>query len=286
MASSEVRVVETQEEFLGCENLQQLVWGKLSIASEALIAVQKSGGLVIGYFLARKVVGCLVALLGQRNRHVIHWSHMMAVAPDYRDRGFGFQMKLAHRKLALERGIRSICWTYDPLQTRNATLNISRLGAKPEEYCIDCYGNFATIIEKGLPSDRFVVNWKIASYPVRRRLRGGRPPFRPQELPLINLTKVNRGGFLENNKILLALREKVLAFEVPANTDGMRRMNFQLARQWRLDTRKILTSYLAVGYCVEDFVPPSGATGMRTFYILKKGRHHAGGASFRKQGIS
>ncbi len=275
MASSEVRVVETQEEFLGCENLQQLVWGKLSIASEALIAVQKSGGLVIGYFLARKVVGCLVALLGQRNRRVIHWSHMMAVAPDYRDRGFGFQMKLAHRKLALERGIRSICWTYDPLQTRNATLNISRLGAKPEEYCVDYYGHFASIIEKGLPSDRFLVNWKIASSPVHQRLRGGWPPFRPRDLPLINRTKVNRRGFLENDKILLALREKMLAFEVPTNTDRMRKMNLQLARQWRLDTREIMTRYLEAGYCVEDFAPPSGATGMRTFYILKKGRRDA-----------
>jgi predicted GNAT superfamily acetyltransferase len=52
----------------------------------------------------------------------------MAVEAKYRDQGFGFRMKLAHRQIALERGLKSICWTFDPLQSRNARLNISRLG--------------------------------------------------------------------------------------------------------------------------------------------------------------
>ena len=131
------------------------------------------------------MVGFIFAFLAQYHGRLAHWSHMMAVEAKYRDQGFGFKMKLVHRQVALERGIKSICWTFDPLQSRNARLNISRLGALAEEYVPDCYGRFPSLLEKGLPSDRWVVNWRISTARVEERLRGETPPFDPA-LPRVN----------------------------------------------------------------------------------------------------
>jgi predicted GNAT superfamily acetyltransferase len=194
---------------------------------------------------------------------------MMAVEPKYRDRGFGFKMKLAHRRVALERGIKSICWTFDPLQSRNAHLNISRLGALPEEYVADCYGRFPSLLERGLPSDRWVVNWRIATRRVEERLRGKIPRFNPK-LPRVNITMRNAHGFLQNVGICLDLSDHRLLVEIPDQTQLMRVKSLPLARRWRLDAREVFQSYLAKGYRVEDFFPPQPATKGGSFYLLQR----------------
>ena len=157
---------------VNANRIQAHVWGTSGATCEVLTAAQKYGGALIGTLIDGKVVGFIFAFLGMYHGRLIHWSHMMAVEAKYRDQGFGFKMKLVHRKVALERGIKSICWTFDPLQSRNARLNISRLGACGEEYLQDCYGRFPSPLEKGLPSDRWVANWRISTGSVEKRLRG------------------------------------------------------------------------------------------------------------------
>jgi predicted GNAT superfamily acetyltransferase len=178
-------------------------------------------------------------------------------------------MKMIHRQVALERGIKSICWTFDPLQSRNARLNISRLGALAEEYVPDCYGRFPSLLEKGLPSDRWVVNWRISTARVEKRLRGEAPPFNPA-LPRVNETWVNPQGFPQNRAMRLDLADRRLLVEIPAQTDAMRSQAMPLARRWRLDARRIFEHYLSLGYRVDDFFPPQPATGGRCFYLLRR----------------
>lgn len=264
-----VRLLKSQEEFRECERIQKAVWGNLGVGSEVLSVTQKYGGVVLGAVADRKVVGFLYAFLARRQRRLIHWSHMMAVEPGYRDLGLGFRMKLAHRRLALAQGLTSICWTYDPLQSRNAALNISRLGARVEEYVPDCYGHFPSVIEKGLASDRFVVDWRIATPQVERRLRGDAVPPHNLSLPRVNETRLNAQRFFENGTIALDLREPRLLVEIPPNTDEMRARALALARRWRIQIRKIFTRYLAAGYRVEDFLPPAPASEGRCFYVLR-----------------
>src|SRR5574337_385465 len=159
MPQVEIRRLKTHEEYRQCERIQMAAWGNLGVGSEVLGVTEKYGGAVLGAIVNRKVVGFIYAFLARYHGRLVHWSHLMAVEARHRDQGLGFRMKLAHRRLALEQGIKSICWTYDPLQSRNATLNIFRLGARAEEYIPDCYGRFPSVIEKGLPSDRLVVDW-------------------------------------------------------------------------------------------------------------------------------
>lgn len=275
MPRIEVRPLESPQEFKECERIQKVVWGNVGVSSELMTVTQKYGGAVLGARVGGKTVGFIYAFLAQRRGRLIHWSHLMAVEPGFRDLGLGFRMKLAHRRLALQKGLSSICWTYDPLQSRNAALNIGRLGARVEEYAPDCYGRFPSRIEKGLASDRFVVNWRLATARVERRiharsLTAGASPIRRGRR--VNKTRRNARSFLENRRIALGLRASRLEVEIPNDTDQMRTRALDLARRWRMETRKIFQQYLRAGYSVSDFVPPGAATEGRCFYVLRKGR--------------
>lgn len=269
MLRPEIRSLEKPEEFKKCENAQKAIWGGLSVASEVMLVTQKAGGAVLGAFIHGKLVGFIYALLARRNGQISHWSHMMGILPEYRSQGLGLQLKLAHRELALRQGIKSIRWTYDPLQTRNATLNLGKLGAHVEEYVSNYYGQFHSTIEQGLPSDRFVVHWPIASRATGRLIAEGRKTAAIPAVPRINLTATNQSGFLVNRKVDLSLREPRLLVEIPTDADLMRAKALALAKRWRIQTREIFLDYLANGYSVGDFLTEDHNTAKpRCFYLL------------------
>ena len=205
MPTVSIRLLRDPSNFLQCEQIQKEVWGTVSLSAEALRVVGDFGGMVLGCFEGGRLLGFISALLARRPGELIHWSFQMAVRKRHRDRGLGFRMKLAHRRLALKKGIRSICWSYDPLQSRNAALNIRRLRALPEEYAEDYYGQFPSLIERGVPSDRFLVRWKIASPVVERHLRkgtsgGSETLFASSQV--VNVTERLTNGFLTNREKL------------------------------------------------------------------------------------
>ena len=268
MPRIEIRRLRSLAEYRECERLQMQVWGNLGAGSEVLQVTQKYGGVVLGALRKGKLLGFLYAFLGRYHGQLVHWSHMMAVDPRYRDQGLGYRMKLVHRESALQEGIKSICWTYDPLQSRNAALNIARLGARVEEYLRDCYGRFPSMIEKGLPSDRFVVRWQIASAHVARCL--GAPALRSADpgLPRINETRRNPAGFIVNRRLNLSFTARRLLLEIPANTDEMRVRALKLAQQWRLETRRMFQQAFESGCRVVDFVTTGDLEDRRAFYVL------------------
>jgi predicted GNAT superfamily acetyltransferase len=266
-----IRRLKRLEEYRECERLQKEVWGNLGVGSEVLSVTQKYGGMVLGAFVGGRMAGFLYAFLGRYRGQLVHWSHMMAVEARYRDQGLGFRMKRLHRRLALAQGIRTICWTYDPLQSRNAALNLHRLGALAEEYIPDCYGHFPSAIEKGLPSDRLVAQWPLTAARVERRLAGG-TPAPSLAFPRANETRPADGDFLENARLRLDLKSPRLLVEIPANTDAMRARALPLARRWRLEIRRVFLNYFRAGYVAEDFLPPGPATSGRCFYVLRRRR--------------
>ncbi len=273
MSRIEIRRLKSLYEYRECEDLQREVWGGLGVGSDVLLVTQKYGGMVLGAIAKGKLLGFIYAFLGRYHGRVVHWSHLMAVGKLHRDKGLGFKMKLAHRELALQEGIKSICWTYDPLQSRNAALNIARLGARVEEYIPDCYGRFPSSIEKGLPSDRFVVNWQIGSARVARRLRS--PLLRQVDLnlPRINETRRNSEGFIVNRGISFSFAEPRLLLEIPTNTEEMRDHALKLAGRWRLETRRMFQRAFESGRRVLDFVTTGKGYGRRAFYVLSGARN-------------
>ena len=90
-------------------------------------------------------------------------SHMLAVRDRYRNRGLGAQLKLEQRREALSRGIRLMEWTFDPLEIKNAYLNIHKLGAIVRSYYVNFYGVSSSRLQGGLPTDRLVAEWYLDS---------------------------------------------------------------------------------------------------------------------------
>jgi predicted GNAT superfamily acetyltransferase len=118
------------------------------------------------------MIGFAMALPGYRNRHAYLHSHMLAVSEAYRNSGIGRALKLAQRDDALARGIDLIEWTFDPLEIKNAHLNIERLGAISRRYAPDLYGTTTSGLQGGLPSDRLFAEWWLRSKRVQGILSG------------------------------------------------------------------------------------------------------------------
>ena len=126
-----------------------------------LVTQNRVGGLVLGAFEGQRLIGFLNAMPGIRDGAPYWYSQMLAVTEDYRNRGIGADLKLAQREHARQRGIRLIEWTFDPLESKNAYLNISKLGVIVRRYYVNLYGATSSALQQGLESDRLVAEWWI-----------------------------------------------------------------------------------------------------------------------------
>jgi predicted GNAT superfamily acetyltransferase len=181
------------DEMTACVRLQIQTWGYDAsdvLPRKAFVLAQRIGGQVIGAFdteiasgsvksAPESLVGFVLSLPGMKTgpgepRAYLH-SHMLAVREGYRNRGLGTQLKLEQRREALERGIRHMEWTFDPLEVKNAFLNLHKLGAIARRYEVNFYGASSSRLQGGLPTDRLVAEWELDSPRVEAALEG-RPP--------------------------------------------------------------------------------------------------------------
>ncbi len=174
----EIRRLTTQPEFTEAVQLQKTIWGFEDIdllPVRLFVVASKVGGHVFGAYDGSRMVAFCLAIPGlkPRGRYYLH-SHMLGVLDGYRDLGLGRKLKLAQRGEALERGIDLIEWTFDPLELKNAFFNIERLGAIIRRFVFNQYGTTSSTLHGGLPTDRCVPEWYIASDRVRGIL-GGTP---------------------------------------------------------------------------------------------------------------
>ena len=189
-----IRACSGHDELEACVQLQIETWGYDEsdiIPRKAFLVGQKIGGQVIGAFdtelpgagsngTPESMVGFAMSLPGVktgkessngRPEPYLH-SHMLAVRGHYRDRGVGAQLKLEQRREALSRGIRRMEWTFDPLEIKNAHLNIHKLGAIVRRYYVNFYGVSSSRLQGGLPTDRLVAEWYLDSERVSEALEG------------------------------------------------------------------------------------------------------------------
>jgi predicted GNAT superfamily acetyltransferase len=160
-------------DFERCVELQLAVWGYSDgdlIPKRVFIVASRIGGQVLGAFAGDTIVGFAMSFPGYRNGKPYLHSHMLAVLPEYRNAGLGRRLKLAQRDDALARGIDLMEWTFDPLEIKNAHLNIARLGAIARRYKRDFYGPSTSPLQGGLPTDRLYAEWWLRSPRVRQIL--------------------------------------------------------------------------------------------------------------------
>lgn len=175
----ELRRCHGIEEFRACVALQKEVWNFSDaelVPLRMFVVADKVGGQVIGAFEGSHMIGFALAVPGTRTGHIYLHSHMLAVRKEYRNAGLGRRMKLMQREDALERGIELIEWTFDPLEIKNAYLNIEKLGAITRRYNINQYGITSSPLQGGLPSDRLIAEWWLKSKRVASLLESGRNP--------------------------------------------------------------------------------------------------------------
>ena len=167
------------EDFRACVALQKEVWNFSDaelVPLRMFVVADKVGGQVMGAFDGDAMVGFALSVPGTRTGHVYLHSHMLAVKKDHRNSGLGRRLKLMQREDALARGIELIEWTFDPLEIKNAYLNIEKLGAIVRRYNINQYGITSSPLQGGLPSDRLIAEWWLKSKRVEMLLTAGNKP--------------------------------------------------------------------------------------------------------------
>ncbi len=167
------------DELKACVDLQKEVWNfdDVDIVPLRLFVVsQKIGGQVIGAFSENQLIGFAFSIPGSRNGHSYLHSHMLAVREKFRNYGLGRRLKLAQRDDAIAHGFDLLEWTFDPLEIKNAYLNLVKLGAITRRYSVNHYGLSSSPLQGGLPTDRLVAEWWLKSKRVLNLLESNQPP--------------------------------------------------------------------------------------------------------------
>lgn len=291
-----IRRLETVEEFRLAEEVQREIWGMQDatevVPSHLLLTAQKNGGLVLGAFDGDRMVGYLFGFLGRTEEgKPKHCSHQMGVLAPYRGQGIGEALKARQRKFVMQQGLDLVTWTYDPLESVNAHLNIAKLGAICRTYLRNVYGELQDELNVGLPTDRFQVEWWVHSPRVASRFSGKVPS------PSRELDEVLAGGGRVVNEVHFdatglpepvawePVQAPVVLVEIPANVQQIKAQNMNLARDWRFLTRAIFETYFDDGYTVVDFITRVEDGRRRSFYALEPGVDPGQGAHSRHVGV-
>jgi predicted GNAT superfamily acetyltransferase len=289
----EIRPLTRLEEMAEVEAVQRTAWNDPTavVYRNMLLTLSRNGGLVLGAIDEGRIVGFVMGYLGIESpdaerpamANLKFVSQRMAVLPEYRDKGIGYEMKLAQRDYAMKQGIRLITWTYDPLQTRNAHLNIRKLGAVVREYWRDYYGTEPSPQVTLGSSDRFIAEWWVSSNRVKQRLNGNRAGLQLQQYlhgsVILNPTEAGPQGFPIPKAIVPTAQSLVVLIEVPDDFGGMVEQQPDLARAWRQHSRELFEQMFRSGYAVTDYVRGNHEERMRSFYTMSIAETPTGGFS-------
>ena len=283
-----LRCLETYDEYHACERLQQHAW-RLSDALDVipltnLVTAQKWGGLVLGAFDGGgELHGFCYGFLGRDPEgRLVHCSHMLAVDERARNRGLGARLKWAQRDYVLAQGVDMIVWTFDPLESINASLNFGKLGGLSDDYVINLYGETASKLHAGTTTDRLTIKWLIDSPRVKKRATG--------EAGKVVETLI--AGGLEAPWALqadgwgpgepeLELDAPRIRCEIPVNVQDVKVHDHRAAVAWREATQGVFNAYFERGYYVRECVHLSAAqssVGPQTVYLLEHGNLETDGA--------
>jgi predicted GNAT superfamily acetyltransferase len=246
---SELHELEDLRELQG---LLAAIWERPDdppINTELLRALAHSGNYVAGARVGGRLVGGLVGWLGARAANELHMhSHILGVLADRQMAGVGFELKQDQRRWCLERRVKAVEWTTDPLVRRNAYFNLTKLGAQASEYLVNFYGAMTDGLNAGEESDRLLISWELDSTRAKAAAEGRVPE------PEI-------GGLLRDGAVAIlsvapagepvvgeSAGARVLICQVPEDIVAVRHTDPALARAWRLALRKAMAEAFAAGY--------------------------------------
>jgi predicted GNAT superfamily acetyltransferase len=301
VTSWNLHILDDADDMAKVEAIQRQVWPESEtdvVPAHLLLAAVHNGGVAIGAYIPpseeisspqetpsdRMVAfvfgfpGIYLTPDGPRPKHC---SHMMGVLPAYQNRGLGFALKRAQWQMVRHQGLDRVTWTFDPLLSRNAYLNIARLGAVCNTYLRDAYGQMRDNLNSGLPSDRLQIDWWINTARVERRL-SSKPRlaldlahFLPAGARIINPAEPTSDGWAQPSSSRPGLeadfeQETLLLLEIPPDFLSLKEVRPDIALAWRLHTRAWFEDLFKRGYLITDFIHLPGQSA-RSFYVLSHG---------------
>jgi len=230
------------------------VWGSPDtrplIETNTLRAMMLAGEQVLGVFPAGRahepdsLIGVSIAFIGTHPGGFHLHSHITGIDPDHQHAGLGFALKLAQRDWALARGITEVRWTFDPLVTRNAHFNLTKLGARGVAYHVNLYGAMPDTTNAGDESDRIEARWDLTEpvgHPapdVASLCRDGAPV----------VLDIDPAGAPSADADAIGDAHHVVLARGPADILAIRLADPSLAREWRLAARATLGALIDRGF--------------------------------------
>jgi predicted GNAT superfamily acetyltransferase len=250
----QIRRAEGLKDYQAVVEIQKQVWRYADVEDVAavpilMIANRFGGAVLVAEEPSGRVIGFSMANLGwTANRKLFWWSHMTAVIEEYRKREIGLRLKLRQREEALASHIDEIHWTFDPLQALNARFNIQKLGVIVRRYEENVYGISSSPLHQGLPTDRFVAEWRLNSDRVKERIGKGGPGIILRDFDRI--LRINT----PDREPDLGLNESPLLLEIPDNITQLKQTDLARAKVWQDRVRGACRHYFDAGYTVTDFI--------------------------------
>ncbi len=278
-----IRDLRNIEDFSQLKGVEKEVWGladedalplTLAVASKAV------GNIFVGAFDKEKdkdkLVGFAFGFLGREHGQMTIHSHMLAVIDAYRHLDLGLRLKQAQRERAMAMGVREMTWTFDPLQSRNAHFNFSKLGVVSDTYKVDFYGPETSSMLHRNGTDRLWVRWILNSRRVRDRLagqwaKGARAETLDALRLLAPLVRFDPSGNPERADLAEALARQRVSIEIPGDILEVERADVGLAREWRDATRWAFREAVKAGFFLAEFCRSIRGQQGPGAYLLQRG---------------
>lgn len=253
-----IRPLTTMDELLEMQKVEETVWKMSPNPVHQTFTALKNGGIILGAFNGQKMIGFLYSFAGYDGQNTYLCSHMLGILPEFRSGGLGMRMKKKQAELAGELGYSVITWTFDPLESLNAYLNLNKLGAVGAAYHIDHYGVMNDDLNKGLATDRIQIEWATGE-----RAKNSPVDFTPDRL----LTDVNEHNEPVANLTAFQDDHNGWFVAIPTNFQTIKNENMELARQWRRVTREAFQLLFKKNYIARDLLrDPSKDISYYYFY--------------------
>jgi predicted GNAT superfamily acetyltransferase len=267
-----IRDIESIVEMRVVESFEKEIWGcddRDIVPLTMLAAARESGGILIGAYDGRSLVGFAFGFVGLEDGETVHHSHMLAVNSSHRSHNLGYRLKLAQRERTLKQGIKRMTWTFDPLQAMNAHFNFAKLGVLADKYKVNFYGETTSSPLHQTGTDRLWVSWLLDSPRVKERIDQNSP----LDLKSIAKTTLVRCTDTSTPERVATVSDSVgiASIAIPHDIGSIERSDPDLARQWRKETRGAFSEALAAGFVVAEFVRRSLEDGGVGVYVLTRG---------------
>lgn len=250
MASNniEISTLTTMEELYEVQKVEAAVWNMDPIPVHQTFTALQNGGILLGAFDGKKMVGFLYSFPGFEYGSVHLCSHMLGILPAYQTDGLGVKMKMKQAKIAKELGYPLITWTFDPLESRNAYLNLHKLGATGAIYAPDHYGSMNDGLNQGLPSDRIQIKWYLHETKPKRHVQFDKHKLlldvESNSIPVLT-------DFLKSADLGAS---DAFFVSIPMHFQAIKQHDFELAKLWRSKSRHAFQTLFKEGFQATDLL--------------------------------